>query len=240
MMRVPRKTLERLGPLQTTLKYRFQDVRLLAQALTHPSYAHEDLAGNSPDNERLEFLGDAVLSLGITHMIMERLPDRSEGELTRVRASMVNKRALAEVARRMGLGRFVRLGKGEDRGGGRDKASVLADCFEAVVGAIYLDGGYEKTLKMLETNLADSLRRVIQKRHPQDNKSQLQESVQNQNGTIPRYILVRETGPDHEKQFCVTVSVGGVVVGRGEGKTKKQAEQRAAEQALGELMGRGI
>ena len=234
------KTVEWLESLQRTLKYRFQDVGLLAQALTHPSYANEDLAGNSGDNERLEFLGDAVLSLGITHMIMERLPDRSEGELSRVRASMVNKRALAEVARRMGLGRFVRLGKGEDSGGGRNKASVLADCFEAVVGAVYLDGGYEKTLKMLETNLADRLRRVVQKKHPQDYKSQLQESVQNQNGTIPCYALVRETGPDHEKQFCVTVSVGGVVVGRGQGTSKKEAEQMAAAEALGELMGRDI
>lgn len=228
--------MEWLGPLQTILKYRFRDVRLLAQALTHPSYAHEDLPGNSADNERLEFLGDAVLSLGITHMIMERLPDRSEGELTRVRASMVNKRALAELARRIGLGRFMRLGKGEDRGGGRDKASVLADCFEAVVGAVYLDGGYEKTLKILEANFADSLTRVVQKRHPEDFKTRLQERAQDQNGTIPRYTLVRETGPDHEKRFCVTVSVGGVAVGRGEGDSKKEAEQRAAEEALGELI----
>lgn len=230
--------MEWLEPLQAILKYRFRNVDLLAQALTHPSYAHENLQWDSFDNERLEFLGDAVLNVVIGHMVMWRFSDQSEGELTRIRASVVNERALAGMARRMGLGRFVFLGKGEDQTGGREKASILADCYEAVVGAVYLDGGYGEAFRMLESHFSDLLTRLGRKRPSQDFKSLLQEQTQNKYQTIPRYALVSETGPDHEKRFCVSVSVQGVTLGQGEGKTKKEAEQRAAQEALGKLMTR--
>jgi len=224
--------MEWLESIQAGLNYRFQNTGLLSQALTHPSYVNERTGKDAFDNERLEFLGDAVLNMVITHMIMEGLSDHSEGELTRVRASMVNQRSLAGMARQMELGRFLFLGKGEDQTGGRGKASILAACYEAVVGAVYLDGGYGEAFRMLRTHFSEILTGLARKRPPDDFKSLLQEQIQGQYKTIPRYKMVSQTGPDHEKRFCVSVSVQGVAVGHGEGKTKKEAEQQAAKVAL--------
>lgn len=233
-----KETLEWLGPLQVILKYRFRNIELLAQALTHTSYTHENLQNKFFDNERLEFLGDAVLNVVMSHLVMERFSDQSEGELTRIRALIVNEKALAQVSRRTGLGRFMLLGKGENQTGGREKTSILADCYEAVLGAVYLDGGYEEAFRMLQSHFSEVLTRVGQKIPRQNFKTLLQEQTQNRYQTIPRYSLVGESGPDHEKRFRVCVSIQGMAVGHGEGKTKREAEQRAAEEALGKLMTR--
>lgn len=228
--------LEWLEPVQAILKYRFRSIELLAQALTHRSYTHENLQEELSDNERFEFLGDAVLSVVISHLVMEQFPDQPEGDLTRIRALIVNEKTLAGISRRMGLGRFILLGKGEDQTGGREKASILANCYEAVVGAVYLDGGYEEAFRMLQLHFSKALARVEQKVPRQDFKTLLQEKTQNRHQTIPRYTLVSESGPDHEKTFRVHVSIQGVAMGHGEGKTKKEAEQHAAQEAIGMLM----
>lgn len=230
------ETLEWLEPLQAILTYRFRNTDLLAQALTHKSYANENLQSRLFDNERLEFLGDAVLNVVVSHLVMERFSDQSEGDLTRIRASIVNEKALARISRRMGLGRFILLGKGEDQTGGREKASILANCYEAVLGAVYLDGGYVEAFRMVEAHFSEIVAKVGQKIPRQDFKTLLQEQTQNRSQTIPHYSLVSESGPDHEKNFRVSVSIQGVVMGHGEGKTKKEAEQRAAEEALEKLM----
>lgn len=231
-----KEKLEWLEPLETTLKYRFRNIGLLAQALTHRSYAHESLQEKLSDNERLEFLGDAVLNVVTSHLVMDQFPDQPEGELTRIRALIVNEKALARISRRMGLGGFILLGKGENQTGGRGKASILANCYEAVVGAVYLDGGYEEAFRVLQTHFSEVLKRVEQRAARQDFKTLLQERTQSRHQTIPCYTLVSESGPDHEKTFRVHVSIQGVAMGHGEGKTKKEAEQRAAEEGLERLM----
>jgi ribonuclease-3 len=236
-MGAPRKAVkEWLEPLQAIIAYRFRNIELLAQALTHRSYAHENLETMSLDNERLEFLGDAILNAVLSHLVVDRFSDHPEGELTRIRASIVNEKALARISGRLGLGRFMRLGKGEEATGGREKASILADCYEAVLAAVYLDGGYEKTFKILEAHFSETLARLEEGIPRQNFKSLLQEETQTRCGVIPRYALEDESGPDHDKEFRVSVSVQGVTVGHGKGKTKKEAEQRAAEEALKRVM----
>ena len=227
------------GPLEALLGYRFQEKDLLAQALTHRSYVHENLGANSRDNERLEFLGDAILNAVITHVLTDRFPDRSEGELTRIRAAIVNKRTLSSLARRLGLGRFVFLGRGEGLTGGREKTSILADCYEALVAAVYLDGGYEAVCRMIPFHFSETLVRAAQKLRGEDFKTLLQQETQRRYRAVPRYATVRETGPDHEKRFHVSVSIQGVTTGEGAGKTKKEAEQRAAQEALDRLIAGG-
>ncbi len=231
-----REKPEWLEPLQTTLTYRFRNMELLAQALTHRSYAHENSHGEVFDNERLEFLGDTVLNMVMSHLAMEQFPDQPEGELTRIRASIVNEKALARMSRRLGLGRFIFLGHGEKQTGGREKTSILANCYEAVVGAVYLDGGYEAAFRMLQLHFSEVLNRVEQKIPRENFKTLLQEQTQKRHQTVPRYTLLSESGPDHEKTFRVHVSIQGVTMGHGEGTTKKEAEQRAAQEALGKLM----
>lgn len=226
---------ERTEALEALLKYQFRNIDLLTQALTHTSYAHENLQDEPFDNERLEFLGDAVLNLVMSDLVMKQFPDQSEGELTRIRASTVNEKSLARVSRQIGLGRFIFLGKGESQTGGREKPSILADCYEAVLGAVYLDGGYREAFRLLESHFSGVLTRMRRKIPRQDFKSILQEETQNRYQRIPRYSLVKASGPDHEKEFCVSVSVKGTIMGHGVARTKKEAEQRAAEEALGKL-----
>ncbi len=234
-----KETREWLESLQAILTYRFRNADLLVQALTHKSYTHENLQNEPFDNERFEFLGDAVLNLAMSHLVMERFFDLSEGELTRIRALVVNEKALARVSKRLGLGRFILLGKGEEQTGGREKTSILANCYEAVLGAVYLDGGYEDASRILHLHFSEVLTELGQKTARQNFKSILQEQTQNRYQTVPRYAVVSVSGPDHEKQFRVSVSIQGVAMGHGEGKTKKEAEQEAAEEALGRLMSRG-
>ena len=204
---------------------------LATMALTHRSYAYEH--GGLPHNERLEFLGDAVLELVVTEYLYRTHPDRPEGDLAKIRASLVNTYVLADVARELGpegLGGYLRLGRGEELTGGRDKASILADALEAVFGAVYLAHGLESARDVVETLLGDRLRSVPELGAALDWKTSLQELCATLSGPKPHY-EIDSTGPDHDKVFTAVVSVGGTGYGTGTGRTKKEAEQRAAEQA---------
>ena len=221
-------TLE-IQRLAETLGYRFRDPNRLEEALTHRSYVNEFRGVSSRDNERLEFLGDAVLDLIVSEALMERHPDAREGELSKLRARMVSEVALARVAERMGLGSALRLGRGEEMSGGRRKASVLADGLEALIAAIYLDGTYEDARRVVLGFIE------FPGRMDADAKTELQQRVQERLKKTPRYRLVEETGPAHDKTFVVEVMLEGDALERGVGRSKKEAEQRAAANALVEL-----
>jgi ribonuclease-3 len=230
------ETSKWMEDVQAALTYRFRNSDFLSEALTHRSHAHENLQAKLVDNERLEFLGDAVLNSVISHLLIERFADQSAGELTRMRALIVNEKALARTSRRIGLGRFILLGKGENQSGGREKLSILADCYEAVVGAVYLDGGYGEVFRLVNSHFSGVLTRLGRKIPRQNFKNLLQERTQSLYHAIPQYSLVKESGPDHVKEFRISVSIEGVVMGHGEGRTKKDAEQGAAERALTKLI----
>jgi ribonuclease III len=217
------------GPdaLDATLGIRFRDGELREKALTHRSYAFEH--GVEETNERLEFLGDSVLGLVVTDMAYASFPGKQEGELAKLRAGIVNAQALADVARSLGLGALVRLGKGEEQSGGRDKASILADALEAVFGAVYLDLGLGEARALIE-RLFRPLMDAYERGEGHDYKTILQELASREMGTMPEYRL-EERGPDHEKEFTATVYIGGEALGVGVGRSKKEAEQRAAREA---------
>ncbi len=216
------------------LNYVFSDSKLLMQALTHKSFANEN-SGKGEDNQRLEFLGDAVLGLVVAEALMERLPGATEGLLTPRRAALVNESSLAELARQISLGEIIRLGHGEEKNNGRDRPSILADAVEAVVGAVYLDGGYEVSKTFLLNWLKPMLEQVVSGAFPDEAKTALQEVLQGRNANIPRYRIVGEEGPDHAKVFEVEITVDGNVLARGRGRSKKEAEKEAARRALGAL-----
>ncbi len=220
--------------LQKELGYSFADPALLCRALTHVSHERENGADH---NEVLEFLGDAVLDLAVSDLLMRRFPARSEGDLSKMRAALVNTSALAEKAAQLDLGALLRLGKGEERSGGRTKPSILAGAFEAVLGAVYQDGGFEAARRLVERYFTGDVKE--RKLGQQDYKTRLQEISQMLFHAPPVYRIVSESGPDHDKHFVTEIAVGGKVLGRGEGKTKKQAEQQAAKKALGELQKSG-
>ena len=220
--------------LEQRLDYRFKSPDLLRTALTHKSFVNENPALLREDNERLEFLGDAVLDLAVGHMLMERFPVRSEGDLSKRRASIVNEQGLYEVAARLCLGDWLFLGRGEEQTGGRKKASLLADACEAVLAAVYLDGGFAAAFHVIEGLFEERLA-AIEKAGGEDFKTQLQEVVQARLRQVPRYVVVGESGPDHEKVFEVAVQVGGQEIARPSGRSKKEAEQRAAQLALAGL-----
>ncbi len=219
-----------LAQLEKELGYSFSDVSLLLRALTHVSYDREKSAGH---NEVLEFLGDAVLDLAISDLLIRNFPEKSEGELSRMRAALVNSAVLPEKAALLNLGPWLRLGKGEERSGGRDKPSILAGAFEALLGAVYQDGGYEAVRRLVERYFAVDVRE--KSLGQQDYKTRLQEICQVLFHAPPSYRLVSESGPDHDKCFVTEIAVGGKIFGKGKGKTKKQSEQDAAKQALHEL-----
>jgi ribonuclease-3 len=204
------------------------DAELAERAVTHRSYAYEN--GGLPTNERLEFLGDSVLGLVVTEELFRRHPDLPEGQLAKLRAAVVNSRALAAVGRSLGLGEFLRLGRGEEASGGRDKSSILADAVEALIGAVYLDKGTTRTREFVLKLFADLLDGSARLGAGLDWKTSLQELAAGQALGVPEY-LVTEAGPDHAKTFRATAVVGGRAVGEGEGRSKKEAEQRAAEGA---------
>jgi ribonuclease-3 len=218
-----------------TLGMKLEDVvpdgDLLKTALTHSSYAHE-VGGAVAFNERLEFLGDAVVQLAVTDWLYRRHPEWGEGRLSEARASVVRESSLAKASRRLGLGRRLRLGRGEALTGGRDKPSLLADAFEAVVGACYLSMGVEGAAKMVVAALQDALDASEHLRR--DYKTLLAERVI-RTGSVPRYQVVEESGPEHDKRFTVSVCWGGAEQGRGSGRSKKEAEQAAAAAAWGQL-----
>lgn len=215
--------------LQKKLGYTFRDEGLLLHALTHSSYANEHRADGVSSNERLEFLGDSVLGMTVADHLFRTHPDMPEGELTRTRAALVCEGSLHEVARTLGLGRCLRLGKGEDAGGGRTRPSILADAAEAMFAAVYLDGGMEPVRAIIGRLILDKER---EKAVDRDYKTALQEYVQRTPGKVITYRLVDEIGPDHARVFVMEVCVGERSVGRGSGRTKKEAEQMAAKAAL--------
>jgi ribonuclease III len=221
--------------LESALGVRFRDPGLLGLALTHRSHAFE--AGGLPTNERLEFLGDAVLGLVITDWLYRRFPDASEGRLAKIRAAAVNTHSLAEVARGLRVGDEVRLGRGEEQSGGRDKDSILADALEAILGAVYLDGGIDSAAGLVYRLFAEPLREITDRRESLDYKTSLQELTAATAALLPVYALTEE-GPDHEKRFSADVMVGGEMLGHGRGRSKKEAEQRAAREAYQVLRSR--
>ncbi|MGH7896277.1 MAG: ribonuclease III [Candidatus Binatia bacterium] len=215
--------------LETGLGYRFVRPDALEVAVTHRS------VGDGIHNETLEFLGDAVLSLAISDLLMREFPAAREGDLSKMRASLVNAERLAQKARTIDLGRWLRLGKGEERSGGRAKEKILAAGYEALLGAVYVDGGYEAARRVVEAHFAGELPRDLEPPGQRDYKTRLQELTQRLYREMPIYALVEERGPDHEKEFVVELSVGGRVHGRGVGRSKKLAEQAAAMEALAAL-----
>jgi len=217
--------------LEKRLGYVFRDRTWLEQALIHSSYAYEDPRVKS-SNERLEFLGDAVLNLIISDFLVTIYPEAHEGQLSRRRASLVNARHLAGIARRLELGTFLLLGRGEEQQSGRNKPSMLADALEAVVAAVYLDGGYGSAREVVKTLFQGSLEPLADEIFSQDFKTSLQEYAQKWLKVSPEYHLVQESGPAHARTFEVVVWVAGAPLGRGQGKSKKLASQEAAHQAL--------
>lgn len=217
--------------LEKIIGYTFQNKKLLKQALTHSSYANEKKLGKLGCNERLEFLGDAVLELISSDFLYGKFPQIPEGELTKKRASLVCEPSLAYCARQFGLPQYLLLGKGENMTGGRNRDSIVSDATEALLGAIYLDGGFEHAKDFVLKFILNDIER---KQLFYDSKTILQEMVQEKGLQPIEYILTGETGPDHDKQFSVNVQVNGQIVGSGIGHTKKAAEQAAAYQAIQE------
>jgi ribonuclease-3 len=215
--------------LEERLGYQFRDRSLLENALTHSSYANEHRDAGITSNERLEFLGDSVLGMVVADHLYREYPNRPEGELTRTRAALVCESSLVEVARSLELGRYLRLGKGEDGDGGRERPSILADATEAVLAAIYLDGGITQARRVIRALILTNEEELGASR---DYKTILQELVQRESGRTLTYRLVRAEGPDHAKRFSVEVELNGKSVGAGVGRTKKAAEQNAAKAAI--------
>jgi ribonuclease-3 len=224
-----------LRALQKKIGYRFKSLNLLNQGLRHKSFVHENLEGEGQDNERLEFLGDAVLDLVVGHLIMDRYPDYPEGSLSRLRAAVVNETRLARIARDLSLGEYLLLGKGEEMTRGREKNSILAASLEALLAAIYLDGGFKKAFKVISQLFSLPLEMAEKESFYQDFKTKLQEFSQETLKATPRYVLAKEFGPDHDKVFGVKVLIQGKAAGVGAGKSKKEAEQRAAQRTLQKL-----
>ena len=216
--------------LEKAIGYQFGNISLLQNALTHSSYANERYHNSLMSNERLEFLGDSILGMVVAEHLYRNFPDRPEGELTRMRADMVCERALAEVANRLSLGQHLMLGHGEERFGGRNRDSILADAVESVIAASFLDGGMGAARAFVEKFVLVEV--PVKKMHNADYKTALQELVQQKKNQTLSYRLVGESGPDHDKHFDVEVSLNGQVIGVGSGSSKKRAEQMAAKAAL--------
>ena len=218
--------------LEKKLNYTFRDPALLSEALSHSSYANEHRAAHLNSNERLEFLGDSVLGFVTAEFLFVQHPDLPEGDLTRIRAALVCEQSLYEVARKLELGKYLKLGRGEEAGGGRERTSILADATEAVFAAVYLDGGIGAASRLIHRVLLDAEKEEAVEERRRDYKTALQELVQRTPGRTITYQLGEETGPDHCRVFVMEVSVDGQVSGRGEGRSKKEAEQAAAKAAL--------
>ncbi len=215
--------------LETAIGYQFKNISILQNALAHSSYANERWHDSLKSNERLEFLGDSILGMVVAEYLYSHFPNNLEGDLTRMRADVVCERALAKVARKIELGKHLLLGNGEEQGGGRSRDSILSDAMEAVIAACYLDGGMEVAKDLIHRFI---LQQEPVKQANRDYKTALQELVQQKKNQVLSYELVGQSGPDHNKSFAVELSLNGQVVGRGEGTSKKRAEQDAARNAL--------
>ena len=225
---------EPLSELEKILGYRFTDLRLLQLALVHSSYSFEQPSFGK-NNETLEYLGDAVLYLAVGHLLHQRYPGMREGELTRLRSALVNETHLAQMARNIELGRFLRLGKGEDASNGRNKSSILSSAYEAVIGAIFEDAGYYLAAGTIATFFIPAISGKKEELLVADAKSRLQEMLQDKYNEGPQYQLDQEEGPSHQPLFTTSVVFRGEVLGTGQARSKKEAEQRAAAAALGVL-----
>ncbi len=223
-----------LPELQDRIGHRFRQPELLSEALRHSSFVNEQSDPDLRNNERLEFLGDAVLNLVVGLMLMERYPSRPEGDLSRMRANLVNERRLARIAASLALGDCLQLGRGEAQDGGHQKASILADALEALVAAVFLDGGFEAAAGLVRRQLARPVEEICRPDKDRDHKSRLQELAQSIHQTVPHYRILGTSGPDHAKVFEVELRMEDLVT-RGLGRNKKAAEQDAARQALERL-----
>lgn len=222
-----------LAALQDRLGYQFANIELLRKALTHTSHANEAIDPRPESNERLEFLGDAALELIVADALYRAHSDVSEGELTAMRSAVVRLDTLGRVGLVLGIGDHILIGRGEEATGGRHRGTIIGRALEAIIGAIYLDGGVEAARGASMRVLADEMRRLDETRALKDDRSRLQEAAQSEFGLTPSYRMVAAVGPDHAKEFSVEVSIGEGIVGRGVGRTKQQASQRAAHDALG-------
>jgi len=226
---------ERLQRVERALGYSFENRELLEEALTHRTYVNE--AGSGRDNQRLEFFGDAVLDFLLSEMLLVQFPGSREGELTRIRASLVEEVSLARLAVNLDLGAALRLGRGEEKGGGREKRSLLADAYEALLAAVYLDGGIEAVRQVVRQQFCELLLGG-DGLSGRDFKTALQERARLERGVLPRYQLKLVSGPDHDRRFTVELFLGDQLMGEGEGRSKKEAEQAAAKVAWNRLEGK--
>lgn len=225
--------IEQLKKFENIIKYKFNTIEILEKSLTHSSYSNEDKSYTKVNNERLEFLGDAVLSIAVSRYIFDKYPDYPEGELTKLRSQVVCEDTLSLVAANLNVGSFLLLGKGEESSGGRERKSILADAVEAIIAAIYMDGGYKEAENFVLTNITKYIQLAVKGKIISDYKSYLQEYYQSKSQVCKiRYVVTKEEGPDHEKMFHVNVVVNKAIVGAGFGKSKKLAEQDAAKNAL--------
>lgn len=223
--------------LEKTIHYAFVDEALLQEALSHKSFSNEQSDRTAPDNERLEFLGDAVLGLVVSYYIFRCFPQLPEGELTRIRSEVVSEKGLAVISKAIELGDYIHLGKGEERSGGRCKSSLLANAMEALLGAVFCDGGFECVSQVIENLFSESIQRSARRKVGVDYKTRLQECLQAQFGDVPQYVLVGSEGPPHQRSYTVEAHFRGASIGQGQGHSKKSAEQAAAKQALVHIEG---
>lgn len=228
---------ERLRDLERNLSIRFGNAVLLDTALTHRSFVNENQDPPREDNERLEFLGDTVLELCVSDLLVRMHPDFSEGRLSKLRASLVNEQPLATMAESFDVGSYLLLGRGEETSGGRTKPSILANAFEAILAAVYLDRGYDEAYRFIERVFGPLLRKDSPDPLYRDYKTNLQEACQSRFRVIPRYMLLHEYGPDHDKIFHVRLTVADILTATGTGRNKKEAEQDAARKALERIEG---
>lgn len=222
----------KLANFSKQIKVEFKSYELLKEALTHRSFINESAEKDNNHNERLEFLGDAVLELVTTEYLFEQYPGRPEGELTSFRAALVRTESLADTAAELGYGEYIFMSNGEEATGGRERPYILANTFEAVLGAIYLDSGYAHCVEFLQRVLLPKTAEIVEKRLDIDPKSKLQEVAQEELRYTPTYELIDSSGPDHDKTFIMAANVNGMEFGKGEGKSKQEAEQRAAQDTL--------
>lgn len=225
----------RLEEVEEKLNYRFSDKTLLSEALTHSSYANDYLGNSELSNERLEFLGDAILDFVVGYELFTRFPEKQEGFLSKLRSEIVCESSLAEVAVSMGLNEYLRLGRGEESKGGRTRHSIISDMIESLIAAVFVDGGYEKAFAVVHTLMDSTIERGCAGELPKDYKTELQEYCQKNGKNTPSYKIVGETGPDHEKIFTAAAFIGGKQVGIGDGKSKKEAEAASARDAMSHL-----
>lgn len=235
LIELEKTRLEQLRELSKSLKFPMGDGQILNEALTHKSYTHERKIQSGYNNEKLEFLGDAVLGLVISQHVFETYPSVTEGGLSKVKSVVVSAQVLSEKAKGFGLGKYIQLGKGEEKSGGRNRASLLADALEAVIGAVYLVGGLDAARKLVLGLLKEDVDNVFSGRMEKDYKTLLQEHFQKTQKLAPKYEIVREWGPDHNRNFEAACMVNAKTVATGVGKNKKEAEQVAAQEAVRRL-----